>query len=108
MRAFISFCGEPENTDVLKAWINQEIAREKINIERLPSVTREELEQNVDVIMERVEDEESPILILNAGKADALLFGWEDYWRRFSTLHTPEELVEIEAACLEMKEADNT
>lgn len=80
----------------------------KINIERLPSVTREESEQNIDVIMERGEGEESPILILNAGKADALLFGWEDYWRRFSTLHTPEELAEIEAACLEMKEADNT
>jgi PHD/YefM family antitoxin component YafN of YafNO toxin-antitoxin module len=108
IRSFTGFCGEPENTDVLKAWIKQEIARERINIERLPSVTREEWEQNVDVIMERVEGGESPILILNAGKADALLFSWEDYWRRFSTLHTPEELAEIEAACLEMKEADNT
>lgn len=52
VRAFIGFCGEPENTDVLRAWIRQEIAQEKIDIEKLPSVTREELEQNVDAIME--------------------------------------------------------
>ena len=30
VRAFISFCGKPENADILKAWIQQEIAREKI------------------------------------------------------------------------------
>lgn len=46
-------------------------------------------------------------MILNAGKADSLLFGWEDYLRRFSKLHMPEEFAEIEAARLEMKEADN-
>lgn len=40
--------------------------------------------QNVDAIMERVEAGESPILIRDKGKADALLFGWEDYLRRFS------------------------
>lgn len=104
VRAFISFCGEPENADVLKAWIQQEIVREKINIEKLPSVTREELEQGTDAIMERVNAGESPILILNEGKADSLLFSWEDYLRRFSTLHTPEEIAEIKAACSEMKE----
>lgn len=26
IRAFIGFCGEPENTDILRAWIRQEIA----------------------------------------------------------------------------------
>lgn len=26
VRAFISFCGEPENTHILRAWIRQEIA----------------------------------------------------------------------------------
>lgn len=26
VRAFIYFCGEPENTDILRAWIRQEIA----------------------------------------------------------------------------------
>lgn len=29
VRAFICFCGEPENTDVLRAWIKQEIVQEK-------------------------------------------------------------------------------
>lgn len=102
VRAFIGFCGEPENTDVLRAWIRQEIAQEQIGIEKLPSVTREKLEQNVDAVLARAEAGESPILIRNGGKADALLFSWEDYWRRFSTLHTPEEIAEIEAACLEL------
>lgn len=31
-RAFIYFCGEPENTDILRAWIRQEIAQSKIEI----------------------------------------------------------------------------
>ena len=108
VRVFICFCGEQKNTDVLRAWIRQEIAQDKIDIEKLSSVTMEELEQDIDAIIERVEAGESPILIRDRGKADALLFGWEDYLRRFSTLHTPEEIAEIEAACLEMKEADNT
>ena len=46
-------------------------------------------------------------MIRDRGKADAPLFGWEDYLRRFSMLHKLEEIAEIEAA-LEMKEADNT
>lgn len=41
VRAFIGFCGEPENTDVLGTWIRQEIAQDKIDIEKLSSVTRE-------------------------------------------------------------------
>lgn len=106
VRAFISFCGKPENTDILRAWIQQEVAQEKIGVEKLSSVTRDELGQNIDAILERVKGGESPILIQDGGKADALLFGWEDYWRRFSTLHTPEEFAEIEAACLKMKEAE--
>lgn len=32
IRAFIYFCGEPENTDILRAWIRQEIAQKKIEI----------------------------------------------------------------------------
>ena len=35
-----------------------------------------------------------------------LLFGWEDYLNRFQTLYTPEEIAEIEAVCLEMKETE--
>lgn len=106
VRAFICFCGEPKNADILRAWIRQEAVRDKIDIEKLPSVTREELEQDVDAVMERVENGESPILIRSVGTTDLLLFGWEDYLRRFPTLYTPEEIAEIEAACLEMKETE--
>ena len=106
VRAFVCFCGEPENADIVKSWVRLEFVRSKIDIEKLPSVTREELEQDVDAVMERVENGESPILIRSAGTTDLLLFGWEDYLRRFPTLYTPEEIAEIEAACLETKETE--
>ena len=106
VRAFVCFCGEPENADIVKSWMRREFVRSKIDIEKLPSVTREELEQDVDAVMERAENGESPILIRSAGTTDLLLFGWEDYLRRFPTLYTPEEIAEIEAACLEIKETE--
>ena len=106
VRAFICFCGEPENADIVKSWVRREFVRSKIDIEKLPSVTRKELEQDVDAVMERVENGENPILIRSAGITDLLLFGWEDYLRRFPTLYTPEEITEIEAACLEIKETE--
>ncbi|MEY8232866.1 hypothetical protein AALA82_14760 [Oscillospiraceae bacterium 50-16] len=106
VQAFVCFCGEPKNADIVKLWVRQEVIRSKIDIEELPFVTREELEQNVDAVLARVENGESPILIRNAGNPDLLLFGWEDYLSRFPTLHTSEEIAEIEAACLEMKEME--
>ena len=106
VRAFVCFCGEPENADIVKSWVRREFVRSKIDIEKLPSVTREELEQDVDAVMERVENGESPILIRSTGTTDLLLFGWEDYLRRFPTLYTSEEIAEIEAACLEIKETE--
>ena len=106
VRAFVCFCGEPENADIVKSWVRLEFVRSKIDIEKLPSVTREELEQDIDAVMKRVENGESPILIRSAGTTDLLLFGWEDYLRRFPTLYTPEEIAEIEAACLEIKETE--
>ena len=106
VRAFVCFCGEPENADIVKSWVRREFVRSKIDIEKLPSVTREELEQDVDAVMERVENGESPILIRSTGPTDLLLFGWEDYLRRSPTLYTPEEITEIEAACLEIKETE--
>ncbi len=59
-----------------------------------------------DAVMERVENGESPILIRSAGTTDLLLFGWEDYLRRFPTLYTPGEIAEIKAVCLEIKETE--
>ena len=106
VRAFVCFCGEPENADIVKSWVRLEFVRSKIDIEKLPSVTREELEQDIDAVMKRVENGESPILIRSAGTTDLLLFSWEDYLRRFPTLYTPEEIAEIEAACLEIKETE--
>ena len=106
VRAFVCFCGEPENADIVKSWVRLEFVRSKIDIEKLPSVTREELEQDIDAVMERVENGESPILIRSTGTTDLLLFGWKDYLRQFPTLYTPEEIAEIEAACLEIKETE--
>ena len=105
-RAFVCFCGEPENADIVKSWVRREFVRSRIDIEKLPSVTREELEQDIDAVMKRVENGESPILIRSAGTTDLLLFSWEDYLRRFPTLYTPEEITEFEAACMEIKETE--
>ena len=44
VRAFVCFCGEPENANIVKSWALREFIRSKIDIEKLPSVTREELE----------------------------------------------------------------
>ena len=106
VRAFVCFCGEPENADIVKSWVRLEFVRSKIDIETRPSVPREELEQDIAAVMKRVENGDSPILIRSAGTTDLLLFGWEDYLRRFPTLYTPEEITEIEAACLEIKETE--
>lgn len=106
VRAFVCFFGEPKNVDIVKSWVHREFIRSKIDIEKLHSVTREELEQDVDAVMKRVKNGESPILIRSAGKTDLLLLGWEDYLNRFPTLYTSEEIAKIEAACLEMKETE--
>lgn len=62
VRAFVCFCGEPKNADIVKSWVRQEVIRSKIDIEELPFVTREELEQNVDAVLARVENGESDML----------------------------------------------
>ena len=40
VRAFVCFCGEPENADIVKSWVRREFVRSKIDIEKLLSVTR--------------------------------------------------------------------
>lgn len=34
LQAFVCFCGEPENIDVLRLWIRQENVRNKIDVEK--------------------------------------------------------------------------
>lgn len=35
VQAFVCFCGEPENINVLRSWIRQENVRNKIDVEKL-------------------------------------------------------------------------
>lgn len=72
---------------------------EHLEIEKLRSVTREEMQDNVDAVLEMVNDGNGPILIRSEGYPDLLLIGWEDYWERFGMLHKPGEREDIEEAC---------
>lgn len=36
VRAFVCFCGEPENTDIVKSWVRQEVIRSKIDMKNFP------------------------------------------------------------------------
>ncbi len=72
---------------------------QQIDLENLCCVTREDVENDLDSILEKVDSGVSPILIRSKGLADLLLFGWDDFLERFGCLYTAEEIAEIEEAC---------
>jgi len=63
------------------------------------SITQQELELNFDSILNRIEQGDGPFLIHTENGADALLFGWEDYWERFGCLYPPGEKERVEEEC---------
>lgn len=68
------------------------------DIKSLKSVTREEVEMDLESVLALVDSGFSPIVITSDGKPDLLLFSWEDYKRRFSMIYPPEYFSEIEEA----------
>lgn len=69
----------------------------KLDFDSFYTVSREEFQRDFDAILDKVEKGLSPILITDEGLPDLLLFGWEDYWQRFGSLHEPGEREAIEA-----------
>lgn len=78
----------------------------KLDFDSLYTVSREVLQRDFDAILEKVDNGISPILITDEGLPDLLLFGWEDYWRRFGSLHEPGEREAIEAEAKRRYEAE--
>jgi len=70
-----------------------------LDYESLPTVTEDELPKELDSILERVNNGESPFLIRCNRGTDLLLFGWDDYWNRFESLYPPGERERVEEAC---------
>lgn len=70
--------------------------KELLGVSELLSVTREQVEQNLESVLDLIDEGHSPILITADGKHDLLMFSWKDYKRRFSILYPPGELERIE------------
>ena len=79
---------------------------ESIDLNALYSVTREELIADFDRILDMVVSGCSPILIKADGKPDLLLFGWDDYMKRFGALYSQKEIDRINELCKNYRESE--
>lgn len=76
--------------------MTREAMKELLGISEVYTVTREQVEQELESVLNMVDEGHSPILITDNGKPDLLLFSWEDYKHRFSHLYPPEEFERLE------------
>ena len=67
-----------------------------LGVDELYTVTREQVEQELDTVLDIIDAGNSPVLIISDGEPDLLMFGWSDYKQRFSLLYQPGELERIE------------
>lgn len=74
-----------------------------LGVDELYTVTREQVEQELDTVLDIIDAGNSPVLIISDGEPDLLMFGWSDYKQRFSLLYQPGEIERIEE---EMKRYD--
>lgn len=80
---------------------------EKINLEKIPHFNQDELERRIDDVLQLIDEGQSPVVLHDRKGRSFLLFGWEDYFRRFGWLYSDEEIAAIEAACAEYEEDTN-
>lgn len=78
--------------------------KELLGVSELPIVTREQVEQDLESVLDLIDKGNSPVLITAEGKHDLLMFSWKDYKRRFSLLYPPGELERIEEEIRRSKE----
>lgn len=67
-----------------------------LGVNELYTVTREQVEQELDTVLDIIDGGNSPVLIVSDGESDLLMFGWDDYKERFSLLYQLGELERIE------------
>ena len=80
--------------------------KDLLSVNELLIVTREQIEQELETVLDLIDSGHSPILITADGKPDLLMFSWSDYKRRFSLLYSPEEFERIEEKLRQYKEAE--
>lgn len=78
--------------------------KELLDICELHTVTREQVEQDLDMVLDIIDSGHSPILITADGKPDLLMFSWTDFKRRFSMIYPPEEFDRVEKELQRQKE----
>ena len=78
--------------------------KDLLGVNELLIVTREQIEQELETVLDLIDSGHSPILITADGKPDLLMFSWSDYKRRFSLLYSPEEFERIEEEMRQYKE----
>ena len=93
------FAALPENRELIRAWLEQQLIYGRAVRESFYTVTREELIGQFDEILDKIHAGRSPALVVADGKPDLLVFDWEDYWRRFGILEPPGEKERIEELC---------
>lgn len=70
--------------------------KELLGVSELPIVTREQVEQDLESVLDIIDAGHSPVLITADGKSDLLMFGWTDFKRRYSLIYPPEEFERVE------------
>lgn len=78
--------------------------KEMLGGSELPTVIREQVEQDLESILDLIDNGCGSVLITAYGKPDLLMFRWQDYKRRFSILYPPGELERIEEEMQRNKE----
>ena len=84
--------------------MTHEELKEMLGVSNLPEVTREQVEQDLESVLDLIDQGQSPVLITADGKHDLLMFSWTDYKRRFSILYPPGELERIDEEMQRCKE----
>lgn len=78
--------------------------KDLLGVNELLIVTREQIEQELETVLDLIDSGHSPILITADGKPDLLMFSWSDYKRRFSILYPSGELERVEEEMQRQKE----
>ena len=78
--------------------------KDLLGVNELLIVTREQIEQELETVLDLIDSGHSPILITADGKPDLLMFSWSDYKRRFSILYPLVELERVEEEMQRQKE----
>ena len=77
---------------------------ELIDLEKVPHFRQAELERRMDDVLQLIDEGHSPVVIHDNHDRRLLMFGWEDFFRRFGWLYSDKEKAAIEAACAEYEE----